>query len=162
MQNTEAKKIVFAQACILINTEYSSVARHNCIATYLHGLQAHQVLEEDRKMTDTLELVQEEPTELAPQRPRPQRGEMNTIEFLRNAVLGHLCAVYACSRTSAGELGFQQFYNLFETATQQESEERAGRLRDRRTFHISTADQTCGISEQHIMYTVHYHYAHIP
>lgn len=80
------EKKTFAQGSILMDTEYSAVARQNCNATYLLVLRVKQFMKEGRKMTETLELVPKEVTRLAPYEIMNQRGEMNTIEHLCNAV----------------------------------------------------------------------------
>lgn len=91
-------------------------------------------MKEDCKVADALKLVRREITKLAPQVSCHQRGGMNRVEYLCNAFIGHLWPIGACSMTSVGELGYQEFYNQLEAGILQELEERAGRLRVQRNI----------------------------
>lgn len=52
-------------------------------------------MEKGHKVADALDLVYDETTKLASQGPRHQCREVNRIEYLRNALIGHLRAADA-------------------------------------------------------------------
>lgn len=81
-------------------------------------------------MTDKLEKVHEEISKFTPQGPEHNRSERHRIEYLRDYIIGHSWDREACSGTTAGQLGYQDFYGQLEAEIQLQPEEKIGQLRD--------------------------------
>ena len=130
IRNIEGKNLSYNEVIQIIEREFNSVSRQNRIVGYLRNLRINKFLGKNENLNDALEKVHEEISKLTPQGPEHNRSERHRIEYLRDSVIGHSWAREACSRATAGHLGYQEFYAQLEAAIQLQREEKIGRLRD--------------------------------
>ena len=121
----------FQQAVQMIHDEYNSHVRQTRIKDYLNTIRVSNFMEKGISATDALSKVYQLIVKLARQAPQSFRGDVNKVEYLRNAVVGHGWAKEPLSRVGTMSLTFQQLHAELAASLQLENDTQRAIQRDK-------------------------------